>query len=87
MILVKKKSFSRQSFFLKAIHFKMSGPIGEAFKMRNNGSRSFHGLRTPIEASFHQNLKLLGFGRQFGLINFWEFVFFSANLAAPILVQ
>ena len=28
-----------------------------------------HGLRTPNEAFFHQNTKLLGLGRQFGQID------------------
>ena len=45
-----------------------------------------HGLRTPNEAFFHQNPKLLGLGRQFGQINFGAFAVFSNNLSAPILV-
>ena len=32
-----------------------------------------HGLRTPKEAFFHRNPKLLGVGRQFGQINFGAF--------------
>ena len=36
------------------------------------------GLRTPNEAFFHQNLKLLGLGRFFGV--------FSVGLSEPILV-
>ena len=40
-----------------------------------------HGLRTPNEAFFHWNTKLLGLGRQFGV--FWVL---SADLSAPILV-
>ena len=47
----------------------------------------YHGIRTPNEAFFHRNPKLLGFGRQIGLINFGAFVVFSAKLSAPILVQ
>ena len=43
-----------------------------------------HGLRTPNEAFFHQNPKLLGLGRQFGQINFGAFGVFSADLSAPI---
>ena len=46
--------------------------------------RFCHGMRTPIEACFHQNPKLLGLGRQFGQINFGVF---SADLIAPILVH
>jgi hypothetical protein len=38
-----------------------------------------HGLRTPNEAFFQQNPKLLGLGRQFGQINFGAFGVFSAN--------
>ena len=45
-----------------------------------------HGLRTPNEAFFHRNPKLLGLGRQFGQINFGAFGVFSADLSAPILV-
>ena len=45
-----------------------------------------HGLRTPNEAFFHQNPKLLGLGRQFGQINFGAFGVFSTDLSAPILV-
>ena len=45
-----------------------------------------HRLRTPNEAFFHRNTKLLGLGRQFGQINFGAFEVFSANLSAPILV-
>ena len=45
-----------------------------------------HGLRTPNEAFFHQNPKLLGLGRQIGQINFGAFGVFSNNLSAPILV-
>jgi hypothetical protein len=32
-----------------------------------------HGLRTPNEAFFHQNHKLLGLGRQFGQTNLGAF--------------
>ena len=45
-----------------------------------------YGLRTPNEAIFHQNPKLLGVGRQFGQISFGAFGVFSTNLSAPILV-
>ena len=48
--------------------------------------RQRHGLRTPNEAFFHRNPKLLGLGRQIGQINFGAFRVFSANLSAPILV-
>ena len=40
----------------------------------------------PMKPFFHRNPKLLGFGRQFGQINFGAFEVFSANLSAPILV-
>ena len=46
-----------------------------------------HRLRTPNEAFFHQNPKLLGLGRQFGQINFGAFEVFLADLSAPIWVQ
>ena len=46
-----------------------------------------HGLRTPNEAFFHRNPKLLGLGRQLVQINFGAFGVFSADLSAPILVQ
>jgi hypothetical protein len=46
-----------------------------------------HGLRTPNEVFFHRNHKLLGLGRQFGLINLEVFWVFSAKLLAQILVQ
>jgi hypothetical protein len=55
----------------------------------NQGNLSFvirHGLRTPNEAFFHRNPKLLGLGRQFGQIHFGAFGGISANLSAPILV-
>ena len=45
-----------------------------------------HGLRTPDEAFFHRNPKLLGLGRQIGQINFGAFGVFSSNLSAPILI-
>jgi hypothetical protein len=45
-----------------------------------------HGLRTPNEAFFHRNPKLLGLGRQIGQINFRTFAVFMATLSAPILV-
>ena len=41
-----------------------------------------HGLRTPNEAFFHQNPKLLGQSRQFGQINFGALGVFSGNLKA-----
>jgi hypothetical protein len=44
------------------------------------------GLRTPNEASFHQNPQFLRLGRQFGQINFGAFGVIPANLSAPILV-
>ena len=47
----------------------------------------WHGLRTPNEAFFHQNPKVMGLGRQFVQINFPAFGAFSADLSAPILVQ
>ena len=50
----------------------------------NNGAR--YGLRTPNEAFFNRNPKLLGLGRLFGQINFGAFGVFSADLSAPILV-
>jgi hypothetical protein len=40
----------------------------------------------PNESFFHQNPKLLGLGRQFGLIDFGAFGVFLANLSATILV-
>ena len=46
-----------------------------------------HGLRTPNEAYFYRNPKLLGLGRKFGQTNFGVFEVFSAKLLAPILVQ
>ena len=49
-----------------------------------------HGLRTPNEAFFHQNPKLLGLGGQFPKIwavKFWTFGVFSADLLALILVK
>jgi hypothetical protein len=45
-----------------------------------------HGLQTPNEAFFHQNPKLMGFGRQFGQMNFSAFGVFLADSSAPILV-
>jgi hypothetical protein len=45
------------------------------------------GLRTPNEAFFHWNPKLLGLGRQNGQINSEAFGVFSAELSTPILVQ
>ena len=45
-----------------------------------------HGLRTPNEAFFHPNSKLLGLGRQFGQINFGTFRVISADLSALILI-
>ena len=47
---------------------------------------SLHGLRTPNEALFHRNPKLLGLVRQCGQINFGAFGLFSADLSATILV-
>ena len=46
----------------------------------------YHELRTPNEAFFHQNPKLLGLGRQIGQVHFGAFWVFSADLSAPILV-
>ena len=55
-------------------------------------------LRTPNEAFFHRNPKLLGLGRQFGQINLFSYTAtnfgefrvgiwgISANLSAPISV-
>ena len=45
-----------------------------------------HGLRTPNEALFHKNPKLLGLDRQFGQISFGAVGVFLANLSAPILI-
>ena len=45
-----------------------------------------HGLRTPYEAFYHRNPKLLGLGRQIGQVNSGEFEVYSAELSAPILV-
>ena len=45
-----------------------------------------HGLRTPDEAFFHRNPKLLGLGRQIEQINFRAFGVISADLLKPILV-
>ena len=45
-----------------------------------------HGLRTPNEAFFHRNPKLLALGRQIGQINFGAFGVFLAKQSAPILV-
>jgi hypothetical protein len=47
---------------------------------------SSHGLRTPNEAFFHRNSKLLGLGRQIVQMNFGAFGVFSADLSAPTLV-
>ena len=44
------------------------------------------GLRTPNEAFFHLNSKLLDLGRQIGQIKFGTCWVFSAELSAPILV-
>ena len=49
-------------------------------------NRLTHELRTPNEAFFNWNPKLLGLGWQFGQINFGAFGVFSADLSAPILV-
>ena len=48
-----------------------------------DGNLHKHGLRTPNEAFFHRNPKLLGLGRQFGQISFGVF---SADLSATILL-
>ena len=48
---------------------------------------SRHGVWTPNEVFFHQNLKLLGKCRQFGQINSGAFGVFSAELSASTLVQ
>jgi hypothetical protein len=40
----------------------------------------------PNEAFFHQNPKLLGFGRQLGKIFFGIFRVFLADFSVPILV-
>jgi hypothetical protein len=53
----------------------------------NFGNGTMHGLRKPNEAFFHQNLKLLDLGKQFGQINFGAFGVLSVDLSAPILVQ
>jgi hypothetical protein len=45
-----------------------------------------HGLRTPYEAFYHRNPKLLGLSRQIRQINFGAFGVFLADLSAPILV-
>ena len=45
--------------------------------------RQRHGLRTPSEAFFYQNPKILGLDRLFGQISFGAFVVFSANLSTP----
>jgi hypothetical protein len=50
-----------------------------------NESKLFEPQTTDTnEAFFHQNLKLLGWRRQFGQINFGAFGVFSTNLSAPI---
>ena len=45
-----------------------------------------HKLRTPNEASFHRNSKLLCLGKQFGQIDLGAFGVFSPYFLAPILV-
>jgi hypothetical protein len=45
-----------------------------------------HELRTPHEAIFHRNLKLLGLGRQIGKKHFGTFEVFLADLSALDLV-
>ena len=45
-----------------------------------------HGLRTPNEAFFHQNPKLLGLGRQIGQINVVAFGVFSADCESLVHV-
>ena len=42
-----------------------------------------HGLRMPNKVFFHQNLRVLGLGRQFGRINFRAFGYFWATFQYP----
>ena len=69
---------SLNSVWLKHVNFA-SKPISVYHATK-------HGLRTPKEAFFHRNPKLLGLGRQLVQINFGAFGVFSADLSAPILV-
>ena len=65
--------------------------IGKVFYWHSESNTCYtadtlvHGLRTPNEAFFHRNPKLLGLGRQFGQINLGTFRVFLDNLSAPIL--
>ena len=49
----------------------MSAPIGEASKMRNNGTRSLHGLWTPNEAFFSSKSQSCGLGQTIWADKFW----------------
>ena len=77
---------SRSSFFAKCtkkVREKwLETLIMNCIKRSRIFSTHNHGLRTPNEAFFHWNSKLLGLGRQIGV-----FGVLSAELSAPILVQ
>ena len=64
--------------------FRFLGPFKNYFSVKTIDSN--HGLRMPNEAFFHWNSKLLGLGRQIGLIQFGAFGVILANLSAPFLV-
>ena len=56
------------------------------FYVHWNNDGTYHGLRMPNEAFFHQNPKMLGLFRQFGQVSFGAFGVFLVDLSAPILV-
>ena len=69
----------------RQVHRSFTSPLRILKIIRND---SLHGLRTPIEAFFHQNSKLLGLGRQFISTHFGTvrpFSMFSIN--QPVFLQ
>ena len=70
--------FGLQSFFMVN--------LSEKFERCLFPYPNMHELRTPHEAIFHRNLKLLGLGRQIGKKHFGTFEVFSADLSALNLV-
>ena len=74
--------------FMYSLDIILTGQNKFAYEIDDNFRNNplVHGLRTPNEAFFHQNPKLLGLGRQFGQINFVAFGVFSADLSPSILV-
>ena len=71
---------------LISIHFRIFTMSKVRFPFSVNATSSSHGLRTPNEAPFHWNPKLLGLGRQIKQNNFRAFGVFSVELSIPILV-